>query len=349
MSHLTINIFEIPYELLDFFSSVYDKVVFGDFNLDISHPVMFMNKENFINLVKGNTFFKGKGSCIDLILTNRRHSFKHTSSTETGLSDHHHLISSVMKATFEKEESKVLVYQDYKSFSFNSFKSELLSKFHHNNVTFTSFENNFANALNQKAPKKSSFRGNQKPHLNKSLRVAIMKRPRLKNKANKSQLPADLSKYKKQRNLVVKLTKKHKKEYFENLNVATNSKPFCDKCKAYFSNKYTKGDFNIMLIENDEILLKNKKIADVLNSYFDSVTDSLDLFSWSTQTDNKKTDALQNILKRFHNHPSLIKIKQLVNNRAKFSFQPVSVYTVKRVIEGLPSNKATAGEIPIKI
>ena len=32
-----------------------------------------------------------------------------------------------------------------------------------------------------------------------------------------------------------------------------------------------------------------------------------------------------------------------------FSFQPVSVYTVKEVKEGLPSNKATAGEIPIKI
>ena len=95
-------------------------------------------------------------------------------------------------------------------------------------------------------------------------------------------------------------------------------------------------------------LLNNKKIADVLNSYFDSVTDSLDLFFWSTQTDNKNTDALQNILKRFHNHPSLIKTKQLVNNQAKFSSQPVSVYTVKKVIEGLPSNKTTAGEIPIK-
>ena len=52
-----------------------------------------------------------------------------------------------------------------------------------------------------------------------------MKRSRLKDKASKSQLAADLSKYKKQRNLVVKLNKKHKKEYFENLNVATNSKP----------------------------------------------------------------------------------------------------------------------------
>ena len=80
--------------------------------------------------------------------------------------------------------------------------------------------------LNQQAPKKSKvFCGNQKPHLNKSLRSAIMKRSRLKDKASKSQLAADLSKYKKQRNLVVKLNKKHKKEYFENLNVATNSKP----------------------------------------------------------------------------------------------------------------------------
>ena len=149
--------------------------------------------------------------------------------------------------------------------------------------------------------------------------------------------------------MVVKLNKKQKKEYFENLNGATNSKPFWDKCKPYFSNKQAKGDSNITLIEKDEILLKNKKIADVLNSYFDSVTDSLDLFSWSTQTDNENTGALQNILKRFHNHPSLIKIKQLVNNHAKFSFQPVSVHTVKEVIKGLPSNKATAGEIPIKI
>ena len=143
--------------------------------------------------------------------------------------------------------------------------------------------------------------------------------------------------------------KKHKKEYFENLNVATNSKPFWDKCKSYFSNKHAKGDCNIKLIEKDEILPKIKKIADVLYSYFDSVTVSLDLFSWSTQIDNENIDAVQNILKRFHNPPSLIKRKQLVNNQAKFSFQPVSVHTVKEVIEGLPSNKATAGEIPFKI
>ena len=58
------------------------------------------------------------------------------------------------KTTFEKEEPKVLIYRDCKKFSFTSFKSELLSKFHHNNVIFTSFENNFVNVLNQQDLKK---------------------------------------------------------------------------------------------------------------------------------------------------------------------------------------------------
>ena len=114
-------------------------------------------------------------------------------------------------------------------------------------MTFASFENNFVNVLNQQAPKKSKgFRGNQNPYLNESLRATIMKCSRLKSKAKKSQLPAYLSKYKKQRNFVVRVNKKYQKEYFGNLNVATNSKPFWDKCKPYFSNKHAKGDSNIM-------------------------------------------------------------------------------------------------------
>ena len=53
-------------------------------------------------------------------------------------------------------------------------------------------------------------------------------------------------------------------------------------------------------------------------------------------------------METFHNQPSLTKIKQLVNNQARFSFQPVSVHAVKNVIKGLPSNKDSPGEIPIK-
>ena len=57
----------------------------------------------------------------------------------------------------------------------------------------------------------------------------------------------DLIKYKKQRNLVVKLNKNCKKEFFDNLETKNNSKSFWDKCKPYFSNKHSKGDSDILL------------------------------------------------------------------------------------------------------
>ena len=111
-------------DLLDFYSGIYDnKVVFGDFNLEPTNPVMinFMDSQNFTNLIKNNTCFKGVGSCIDLILTNRKYCFKNTSSYETGISDHHHLIFSIMKATFASEEPKNFFYRGYKTFSHENF------------------------------------------------------------------------------------------------------------------------------------------------------------------------------------------------------------------------------------
>ena len=114
---------------------------------------------------------------------------------------------------------------------------------------------------------------------------------------------------------------KHKKEYFENLIIATQNL-FGISVSLIFQ----------ISMQRVEILLKNKKIAAVLN-YFDSVTDSLDLFPWSTQINNENTDPFQNILKRFHIHQSSFKITQLA----------------KEAVEGLPSNNATARVIPIKI
>ena len=55
------------------------------------------------------------------------------------------------------------------------------------------------------------LRDNHKPHVSKSFRLAIMKRSRLKNKANKIQLPSDKQNYKKQTNLVTKFNKQFKK------------------------------------------------------------------------------------------------------------------------------------------
>ena len=70
----------------------------------------------------------------------------------------------------------------------------------------------------------------------KTLKHEIMKRSKLKNKANKTKNPSDIKNYKKQRDYVVQLNEKAKLEYFNNFDSSQGSKPFSVKCKPYFSN-----------------------------------------------------------------------------------------------------------------
>ena len=147
-------------DLLDFYSNEYDnKVVLGDFNLEPSSPSMlsFMDSQNFVRLIKNKTCFKGTGSCIDFILTNRKYSFTDTSSYETGISDHHRLIYSVMKTTFKCEETKKLIYMDYSNFSQKDFQNELLLNIGNGKNNYLEFEKNFVETLNKHAPKKTKI------------------------------------------------------------------------------------------------------------------------------------------------------------------------------------------------
>ena len=100
----------------------------------------------------------------------------------------------------------------------------------------------------------------------------------MKSKANRTKRPKDISDYKKQRNLVVRLNKERRIEYFENLETSKNSKPFWNKCKPYFSNKHAHGESKIILIgkenvilkviANEKLIVKNNEIAKILNKYF---------------------------------------------------------------------------------
>ena len=91
----------------------------SDFNIEQSDPSLkaFLNSSNLYNLIKSNTCFKGKGSCIDLFLTNRKYSLKFSGSYETGISDHRHMIYTMLKFRFNNAEEKLLNYRDFKHFS----------------------------------------------------------------------------------------------------------------------------------------------------------------------------------------------------------------------------------------
>ena len=60
-------------KMINYYSVSYDNhVIAGDFNLEPSTARLkhFMNNNALYNLIKVNMCFKGKGTCIDLILTN---------------------------------------------------------------------------------------------------------------------------------------------------------------------------------------------------------------------------------------------------------------------------------------
>ena len=163
-----------------------------------------------------------------------------------------------------------------------------------------------------------------------------MKMSKLKNKANKTKNPLDIMNYKNQRNYVTKLNKTAKLEYFNNLKLGKDNKPFWEKCKPYFTNKHSKADTDIMLNENGELLLKDKDIADTFNEYFGSIFESLDLYKWESEiTDFGLNDSNQDYLNitigKYEKHLSIKLIKQNFRISRKFSFKPVSKDKAKKI------------------
>ena len=67
----------------------------------------FFEKNLFYNMMKQNTCLKDDGgSCIDLLITNSKFSFVKANSFETGLSEYHHMIHTILKTKFEKFNQK---------------------------------------------------------------------------------------------------------------------------------------------------------------------------------------------------------------------------------------------------
>ena len=105
--------------MIHFFADTYDNyLTMGDFNIEQSDPSLkaFLNSKNLYNLIKSNTCFNSKGSCIDLFLTHIKYLFKFSGSYETGISDHRHMIYTMLKSCFNNTEPKLLNYRDFKHF-----------------------------------------------------------------------------------------------------------------------------------------------------------------------------------------------------------------------------------------
>ena len=90
----------------------------------INDPTCFKNPEN--------------PSCIDLSLTNSPYSFQNSCVIETGLSDFHKMIVSVMRTTFQKLKPRIVKYRDYTQFSNGDFRKKLRENLSLENVNTNS-------------------------------------------------------------------------------------------------------------------------------------------------------------------------------------------------------------------
>ena len=337
-------------------SKLYSNVIImGDFNMKETDPLLAEFKEvhSLYNLIKSPTCYKSRSnpSLIDHIFTNKKYSFIESHAIETGLSDHHKMIFTCMKSTYFKMPPKIISFRDYKYFNENTYLSEVADGLH--NIPVLSYEaiNRVAETLLEKhAPTKTkTVRGNDKAHMNKNLRKAIMHRSKLKNIADKTNEPLDIQRYKKQRNVCVYLNKKAKRESMKAVDAkkVEDAKSFWKIYKPLLS-KTCVTDDKIILVENNEVINDDAKIAKVFNDFFTNITKSLHIYKWPSPSGLEvEPQNIVDIIEKYRTHPSILKIKENISCQA-FSFQHVMPEDVLKAINKLRASKKSRGKIPVK-
>ena len=280
------------------------------------------------------------------MMTNSGNSFQNTQMVNTGFSDFHVMIVTVLKTTFPKVKPKTLVYRDYSKFIQQDFHAELRAKIQVSNVgSYVSFENIFLMVLNKHAPlKKKKIRANHKPYVTKQLRKAIMRRSYLENKFHKDRSIGNKELY--------RLYKRERTFFYSNLNLnnVTDNKTFWSTVNPLFSNKGGVKD-NIILVNGDKIISDDTEVAQTFNEFFKNCVNSLDisenklLITESSAIEGSVNEALN----KFENHPSIRAIRENVDVDMSFSFEEVSQDNIKQEIKYLDSKKAgTFSNIPPK-
>ena len=209
--------------------------------------------------------------------------------------------------------------------------------------------------LNKHAPMKQKLvRGNNSPFMNKTLSKSFMLRSKLKNNLNKNPSLKNERLYKKQRNYCVNLLKSEKKKYYNNLdlNVFTDNKKFWQNIKPLFSDKAKVFNKEIILVEDNNITSNDKEVAEKMNIFFLQTIETLDIepYEYEIEQENQSDDKIINIINKYKNHPSILKIKEYVVIEEKFSFLEVTENEFYNEINKLDPKKGTVeNDLPAKM
>ena len=221
-------------------------------------------------------------------------------------------------------------------------------------MKYNNFKDIFLNVLNEHAPmKKNTLRGNNAPFMNKTLSKAFMHRSRLKNNYNKNPTGANKTLYKKQRNYCANRLCKEKRKYYNNLDlrIFEDNKIFWQRIKPLFSEKDKMFPKDIIIVENNTVTSNNAEAAEKLNNFFIEAVEKLDIEPFTCgNKDEIVPETIEEIIKKYEAHPSILMIKANVKIENKFIFKDTTTENVQKEILNLDTRKVSMeNDIPASI
>jgi len=343
-------------------------ILAGDLNIDMNarnkdrHNLLseLCGTFNLKNLVKGITCnMSQQGSSIDVILTNKPRSFFNTRITETGLSDHHCMVSTFLRCHYEKIPPKNFIYRDMKNFNeelfINDIKNIPMSELHRFENPFTGYETLFKCIVDRHCPiKTKTVRGNDKPFMTKELSKAMKDRSRIINKYNRYKSREN---YLEKQNIMRKcrfLQYKAKKEYFKNTLTDDNmtNKKYWKLMRPFLSEKGGNYGTKITLKDNGIFVTDEKTLTQIFNDQYVNIVEKTTgsppvcIQNNGLDVDNI-TESIDKIIEHFKDHPSIKAIQENNQSIESFHIPKAQISDIQEILKNINIKKSAGpGMIP---
>ena len=127
----------------------------------------------------------------------------------------------------------------------------------------------------------------------------------------------------------------------------TSNKSFWKFMKPFLTNKGSIGNNDITLTHQNKITSDEKQLTKLFNSYYINIVEkSSGIKTFGTNFENTGVQSVRDIVNSYKNHPSIIKIKQVVNGSdvsvsERFSFKTVNESEIKDLLKNLDIKKAS--------
>ena len=168
------------------------------------------------------------------------------------------------------------------------------------------------------------------------LKCTYLSTPESRNLCHKSRKSSDWDNYRKQRNYCVKLRNKARRDYFNNMQAAdVNKNNFWKTIGPFFSNKSVKQTKKLILIEQNDIVPDDSKIAEIFSKHVGEITKSLNIPEYALKDNNftKIEDTVLRAIEKYKDHPSIVRISSFSGtNQKRFQFKQFYPWEVRTKI-----------------